>query len=75
MARKHTEADTAGSQFLIAMDNLAYLDNLYTVFGRVIDGAAFLDRLQEGTTIRRAVVQSKRDHDYVPTKIVPVGEQ
>ena len=75
MARMHTEADTAGSQFLIAMDNLAYLDNLYTVFGRVIDGTAFLDRLQEGTTIRRAVVQSKRDHDYVPTKIVPVGEQ
>ncbi len=75
MARKHTEENTAGSQFLIALDNLAYLDSLYTVFGRVIDGTAFLDRLQEGTTIRRAVVQSKRDHEYVPAKILPVVKQ
>ncbi len=75
MARKHSVPNTAGSQFLIGLDNLAYLDGLYTVFGRVVGGDEFLDRLQEGSVIRRAVVKSKRDHDYTPAKILTIGQE
>jgi peptidyl-prolyl cis-trans isomerase B (cyclophilin B) len=75
MARKHTEPDTAGSQFIVGLDNLAYLDGTYTVFGRVIEGHEVLDRLLEGTVIRRAIVKSKRDHEYKPARILTVGEK
>ncbi|MDE0960976.1 MAG: peptidylprolyl isomerase [Planctomycetota bacterium] len=75
MARKHTEPNTAGSQFIIGLDNLAYLDGTYTVFGQLVEGTEVLDRLLEGSVIRRAVVQSKRDHDYKPAKILTVGEK
>jgi len=75
MARKHTEPDTAGSQFIIGLDNLAYLDGTYTVFGHVVEGGEVLDRLLEGTVIRRAIVKRKRDHEYTPAKILTVGEK
>jgi peptidyl-prolyl cis-trans isomerase B (cyclophilin B) len=75
MARKHTEPDTAGSQFIIGLDNLAYLDGTYTVFGKVVEGNEVLDRLQEGTVIRRAIIKRKRDHEYTPAKILTVGEK
>ena len=75
MARKHTEPDTAGSQFIIGLDNLAYLDGTYTVFGRVVEGGEVLDRLLEGTVIRRAIVKRTRDHEYTPAKILTVGEK
>ncbi len=70
MARNHTVADTAGSQFLIALDRLAYLDNIYTVFGQVVAGQQAVDQLAEGSVIKEAQVEKKRDHDYVPVKIV-----
>lgn len=70
MARNHTVADTAGSQFLIALDRLTYLDAVYTVFGQVIEGQSTAQQLTEGSVIEKAVVKNKRDHDYVPVKIV-----
>ena len=69
MARNHQVPDTAGSQFLIALDRLAYLDRIYTVFGRIVDGQAVADQLGQGSTIMSAVVNKKRDHEYTPVKI------
>ena len=70
MARNHKVADTAGSQFLIALDRLTYLDGIYTVFGRIVDGQSLADQLVQESTIVNAVVNRKRDHEYTPVKIV-----
>ena len=70
MARNHQIANTAGSQFLIALDRLAYLDNIYTVFGQVVEGQLVAEQLTKGSVIETALVKKKRDHDYVPVKIV-----
>lgn len=70
MARNHKVADTAGSQFLMALDRLAYLDGVYTVFGRIVDGQSLADQLVQESIIVNAVVNRKRDHEYTPVKIV-----
>jgi hypothetical protein len=41
----------------------------------VVEGGEVLDRLLEGTVIRRAIVKRKRDHEYTPAKILTVGEK
>ncbi len=42
MARTN-DPNSASSQFFICHDNAPFLDNNYTVFGKVIDGAEFID--------------------------------
>jgi dolichyl-diphosphooligosaccharide---protein glycosyltransferase len=46
MARS-TDPDSAGSQFFIVLDDESarYLDNQYTVFGRVIEGMDVVDKI------------------------------
>ncbi len=44
MARTNNP-DTAGSQFFICVDDAAYLDKQYTIFGRVVIGMPVVDRI------------------------------
>lgn len=48
--------DTGGSQFFITHSPHPYLDDRYTVFGRVVSGMDVVDRLEQGDVIRRVRV-------------------
>ena len=45
--------DTGGSQYFITHSPQPHLDGHYTVFGRVVEGYAFLDQIVQGDLIRR----------------------
>jgi peptidylprolyl isomerase len=47
MARAQSP-DSADSQFFIVFDNASFLDNKYTVWGRVIDGMENVDKINRG---------------------------
>ena len=71
MARHHTRPNSASSQFLIALDDLSYLNGTYTVFGEIISGQKSAMRLSEGSKIKRITVRNKRDRDYTFEKFAP----
>jgi len=48
--------DTGGSQWFITHSPQPHLDAKYTVFGRVIAGMEFVDRIQQGDVIRQVHV-------------------
>jgi peptidylprolyl isomerase len=47
MARSQSP-DSADSQFFIVFDDASFLDNKYTVWGRVIDGMENVDKITRG---------------------------
>jgi len=47
MARS-SAPDSANSQFFICFADAAYLDRQYTVFGKVIEGMEFVDKIKRG---------------------------
>ena len=47
MARAN-DPDSADSQFFICYDELPFLDGKYTVWGKVISGMNYIDRIPEG---------------------------
>ena len=47
MARS-SDPNSANSQFFICFDNASYLDRQYTVFGKVIEGMEFVDKIKRG---------------------------
>ena len=47
MARAQSP-DSANSQFFIVFDDASFLDNKYTVWGRVIDGMENVDKITRG---------------------------
>jgi peptidylprolyl isomerase len=47
MARSQSP-DSADSQFFICFDDATFLDNKYTVWGRVIDGMENVDKINRG---------------------------
>ncbi len=47
MARS-SDPNSANSQFFICFENASYLDRQYTVFGRVIEGMEFVDKIKKG---------------------------
>ena len=53
MTRKKGVADSADSQFFIALGRAANLDGKYTAIGQVIEGMHFLDLLQPGSPPKR----------------------
>ena len=57
------DPNSANSQFFIVFDDASFLDNQYTVFGRVIDGMQHVDALKAGTQANNGAVSN-------PDKIV-----
>ncbi len=47
MARA-SDPDSANSQFFICFDDASFLDGKYTLFGRVVDGMEFVDKIKRG---------------------------
>ena len=47
MARS-SPPDSANSQFFICFANASFLDRQYTVFGKVIEGMEFVDKIKKG---------------------------
>ncbi len=47
MARS-TNPDSANSQFFICFEQAPHLDRNYTVFGKVVEGMEFVDRIKRG---------------------------
>ena len=74
----HAGRDSGGSQFFLTFLPTGGLDGIHTVFGRVIQGADVLAKLQrrdpddprkpKPDTIVEAKVIRKQDHPYVPKK-------
>jgi len=64
MARAN-EPDSADSQFFICYDELPFLDGKYTVWGKVISGMNYIDRIPEGRGQNGQVLSN-------PTKILTI---
>ena len=47
-AARSTDPDSANSQFFICFETASYLDRNYTVFGKVIEGMEFVDKIKKG---------------------------
>ena len=47
MARS-SDPDSANSQFFICFEDAPHLDRQYTVFGRVVEGMEFVDKIKRG---------------------------
>jgi len=47
MARTN-QPNTANSQFFICLDDAGFLDNQYTVWGKVSEGMDVIDQIQKG---------------------------
>ena len=47
MARS-SDPNSANSQFFICFDDAPHLDRNYTVFGKVIEGMEFVDKIKKG---------------------------
>ena len=50
MARS-TRPDSANSQFFICFDDATFLDNKYTVWGKVLEGMENVDKLERGEPV------------------------
>lgn len=77
---KEAAKNTGGSQFFITFVPTPHLNGRHTVFGRVISGMEVLPEIvrvdpespkagSERTTIKKATVIRKRDHEYKPNKV------
>lgn len=50
------DPDSADSQFFICFDDATFLDGQYTVFGKVVSGMEFVDKIKKGDAHRNGVV-------------------
>ncbi|TDQ80611.1 peptidylprolyl isomerase [Dongia mobilis] len=64
MARA-SDPNSADSQFFICLGDATFLDGKYTIFGQVIDGMHFVDRITAGTEANNGIVAN-------PDRIVKV---
>ena len=64
MARSQ-DPDSANSQFFICLGDAAFLNGSYTVFGEVVSGMEFVDKIKAGTQANNGAVKN-------PDKIVTV---
>ncbi len=56
--------DSADSQFFICFDDASYLDGQYTVWGHVVEGMEFVDKIKAGSRLNNGKVEGE------PSKIV-----
>jgi len=52
-------ADTNGSQFFITYSPQHHLDGKHSVFGQLIEGMDVLEKIKQGDTIKRIVIEEK----------------
>ena len=83
LSMAHSGKDTGGSQFFLTFRRTDHLDGKHTVFGRIVEGADVLPKLQHRNPdlagygvklptpdkLLTATVVRKRDHEYAPTKV------
>ena len=60
MARS-SSPNSANSQFFICFEEASFLDRQYTVWGQVIDGMEYVDKIKKGSSINNGSV-SDPDH-------------
>ena len=65
MARAQ-DINSADSQFFIVLADSTYLDGQYTIWGYVVDGMEFVDKIKKGDTIRNGLVDD-------PDKIIKMS--
>ncbi|MEN8148300.1 MAG: peptidylprolyl isomerase [Planctomycetota bacterium] len=68
LSMAHAGPNSGGSQFFVTHTATPHLDNVHTVFGKVVTGEDVVDAIAQGDRIESATVVSKRDHDYAPQK-------
>ena len=57
MARS-SDPNSANSQFFICFQEAAFLDRQYTVFGKVIEGMEFVDKIKRGDQNQNGSVEN-----------------
>ncbi len=57
MARS-SDPNSANSQFFICFDQASFLDRQYTVFGKVIEGMEFVDKIKRGDSNNNGAVSN-----------------
>ena len=67
MARS-SDPDSANSQFFICFEQASFLDRQYTVFGKVIEGMEFVDKIKRGDQNNNGAVSD-------PDKIISFKSQ
>ena len=67
MARS-SDPNSANSQFFICFENASFLDRQYTVFGRVVSGMEFVDKIKRGDSNNNGAVND-------PDKIISFRSQ
>ena len=67
MARS-SDPNSANSQFFICFENASFLDRQYTVFGRVVSGMEFIDKIKRGDSNNNGAVSD-------PDKIISFRSQ
>ena len=67
MARS-SDPNSANSQFFICFENASFLDRQYTVFGRVVSGMEFVDKIKRGDSNNNGAVSD-------PDKIISFRSQ
>ncbi len=55
MART-SDPDSADSQFFIMLGDAPYLDGKYTIWGKVVSGMEFVDKIKKGDSARNGMV-------------------
>jgi peptidylprolyl isomerase len=53
-----SDPNSANSQFFIVTKDSRFLDNQYTVFGRVIKGMEFVDKIKKGNSNQNGKVEN-----------------
>ena len=71
MARA-SNPNSANSQFFIVFDNATFLDNQYTVFGKVVKGMEYVDMIRKGDPRNNGAVE---EPDNIVSMTVIEGEK
>jgi cyclophilin family peptidyl-prolyl cis-trans isomerase len=69
MARS-SDPNSAGSQFFIVLNDSRFLDNQYTVFGRVVNGMDVVDKIAALPTIQNDQPQDPNLAKILSIKVV-----